>query len=63
MLQSEVGEVDADMRQITPSQFLDGVEMGYITEVFAIGRRVYGKDPRGKAGKPERYDVVWADVP
>lgn len=51
------------MRQITPQQFLDGVEQGYITEVFAIGRRVYGKDPRGKADNPKKYDVVWADVP
>lgn len=51
------------MRQITPSEFLDGVESGYITDIFAIGRRVYGKDPRGKAGLAQRYDVVWADVP
>jgi hypothetical protein len=51
------------MRQITPQEFLDGVETGYITEVFAIGRRVYGKDPRGKARTGERFDVVWADVP
>ena len=51
------------MRQITPQEFLDGVELGFITEVFAIGRRVYGKDPRGKAEMPEMYDVVWADVP
>jgi len=51
------------MRQITPQEFLNGVEFGYITEVFAIGRRIYGKDPRGKAGQLEKYDVVWADVP
>lgn len=51
------------MNQITPTQFLDGVEKGYITEVFAIGRRVYGKDPRGCSGTSVRYNVVWADVP
>ena len=51
-------------RQIQPLEFLDGVEQGYISDVFAIGRRVYGKDPRGKADHPtERYDVAWADVP
>lgn len=51
-------------RQITPNEFLDGVEQGYITEVFAVGRRIYGKDPRGKATNPtERYDVVWSDIP
>jgi hypothetical protein len=51
------------MRQITPQEFLDGVELGYISDIFAIGRRVYGKDPRGKAGSGQQYDVVWADIP
>ena len=51
------------MKQMTPLEFLNGVQDGYVTEVFAIGRRVYGKDSRDKASSQEKYDVVWADVP
>ncbi len=51
------------MRQITPSQFLDGVETGYITEVFSVVKRIYGKDVRGAADREKKYEVVWADVP
>ena len=51
------------MRQITVAEFLDGYEQGYITDVVAIGTRVYGKDPRGMADSDKMYDVVWAEVP
>lgn len=54
------------MEQITPQQFLNGVESGLIFEVFAIGKRVYGKTVRvvpvmGDGGKP--WKVVYADTP
>jgi hypothetical protein len=51
------------MNQLTPQEFLTGVEEGYITEVFSVGRRVYGKDPRGMADTGKQYQVVWADIP
>lgn len=51
------------MKQISPQNFLQGVEQGYIIDVFAVGRRVYGKDPRGLAGSGKTFEVVYADIP
>lgn len=54
------------MKQITPSEFLQKAEAGDITDVFSVGRRVYGFDKsydfeRAEAGKVR--ELVWADVP
>jgi len=50
------------MRQITKQEFLSGYEEGYITEVVAIGTRVYGRDPRGQGETEKGYEVVYTDV-
>lgn len=54
------------MKQITPAEFLEKAESGDITDIFSVGRRVYGKDKsydftRAEAGK--NYEIVWANVP
>lgn len=51
------------MEEITIAEFVDGYEKGYITDVIAIGNKVYGKDPRGMADEPEPFKVVWATIP
>lgn len=54
------------MREINLNDFIEGVEQGYITDVVFIGNninRVYGKDPRGQADNPQKYELVWATVP
>ncbi len=51
------------MKELTPQQFLQGVEKGYISDVFAVDRRVYGKDPRGLARSKKGFEVVWANIP
>ena len=50
------------LRQITIADFLDGVQKGYITDIFALGTRVYGKDSRGKADSNELFDIVFCVV-
>lgn len=51
------------MKQITIAEFLAGYEEGYITDVVAVGNKIYGKDPRGMADSVKTYDVVWATIP
>lgn len=50
------------MRKITLAEFVDGYEKGYITDIVFVKNKIYGKDPRGMADKPEVYAVVWSDV-
>lgn len=50
------------MKEITLNQFLNGYEQGYITDLVAIGTRVYGKDPRGMADTDKIFDIVWTEV-
>jgi len=47
------------MKQITKAEFLEGYELGYITDVVSIQNRVYGKDPRGMADTGKAYEVVY----
>jgi len=49
------------MKELTKAKFLEGYELGYITDVVSIGPRVYGKDPRGMADKPKRFEVVFCE--
>ncbi len=51
------------MRQITPQEFLLGVEQGHVTECFAVVKRIYGKDQRGYVCGVRQFEVVYADVP
>lgn len=51
------------MKKLSKLEFLEGYEEGYITDVVAIGNRVYGKDPRGMAESDKRFEVVYIDLP
>lgn len=51
------------MKQLTKAEFLEGYELGYITDIITIGNKVYGKDPRGMAEEEKQFQVVWADIP
>lgn len=51
------------MEEITIQQFLEGYAQGYITDIVAVGNRVYGKDPRGQAYKQATFKIVWATIP
>lgn len=50
------------MKQLTKAEFLEGYELGYITDIVSIGNRVYGKDPRGMADKEKRFEVVYVEL-
>jgi len=50
------------MKKLTKAEFLEGYELGYITDVVSIGTRVYGKDPRGMADSEKMYEVVYCEV-
>ena len=49
------------MKQLTKTKFLEGYEKGYITDVIAVGSKIYGKDPRGQA-KTKLFEVVWCNI-
>jgi len=50
------------MKKLTKAEFLEGYELGYISDIASIGNRVYGKDPRGMGNSTKVYQVVFCEL-